>query len=101
MLNLLASRLGNVTDDARRAISSSMNNILVLIRRTLSSRDEAVIPAALKAMESIALTLSQGEENSLTSCIPATLDLIRERTLAALALPALVPVSYVACFSSI
>lgn len=75
----------------RQNIVPTMVKITDAIRNLLVAKTDAVAPSAFRALRSIGLNLSPGEESSLTNTISPILAAIRERTLASWALAALSP----------
>jgi hypothetical protein len=96
VLDLLASRLPTISDEARRASQPSIVKILRFTRKKPSTHNEgAFVPAACNAMKAIALSMSPGEEGPLADCIPMILAAIRDRAYIAPAMPVIVPLPWV------
>ncbi|KAJ7079966.1 hypothetical protein B0H15DRAFT_1025307 [Mycena belliarum] len=93
-LDLLAERLPIVSGATRLKITARINDCVDEIRRLLLLHpDGSLAVSNYRALQSIAATISTGEEGSLTALIPPILAAIRGRKMAASAMAALAPMS--------
>ncbi|KAJ7701560.1 hypothetical protein B0H17DRAFT_1195339 [Mycena rosella] len=93
-LDLLAERLHNVASATRVKIIARINECVEEIRKLLLVHpDGPLAVSSYKALQSIAGTMSPGEEGSLTTLIPPVLAAIRGRKMAKPAMAALAPLS--------
>lgn len=89
-LELLAKRLPEVSAKMRPTLSSSIVKILVSVKGLLTvHKDGPLVVHAFDAINSIASTISSGEESSLTDLVPLVISAAREKALALAALGAL------------
>lgn len=76
-----------MTDPVRRTATPIINDIVDVIKRIMSSTsNEPLMDSAMKALRTIALTMSPGEESSLASAITSVLAAIRHRNATATAM---------------
>ncbi|KAG7098539.1 hypothetical protein E1B28_000475 [Marasmius oreades] len=91
-LDLLYSRLPKISTSVRQEVVPSIVKIVESVQTILSHRPEkAAIFSALKAIEAIGSTMSQGEESCLTNLISSMIVLIKDRELGTSAMSALAP----------
>lgn len=91
-LDVLSSRLHNVTDTIRRVATMAINNIVDLIHKIISSTpEEGLMISALMALRTISLTMCPGEESSLVNTIPSVLAAIQGRKALGAAMTTLPP----------
>jgi len=91
-LDVLSSRLQNVTNPVRRVATTTINNIVDLIRKiVLSAPEEGLMVSALMALRTISLTMCPGEESSLVNTISPVLAAIQSRKALAAAMTTLPP----------
>ncbi|PPQ90282.1 hypothetical protein CVT25_013107 [Psilocybe cyanescens] len=89
-LELLAKRLPDVSDKMRPTLSDFVIKILVSIKSLLTVQKEGqLVIHAFHAINSIASTISPGEESSLTDLVPFAISAAKEKALALSALGAL------------
>ncbi|KAJ7456907.1 hypothetical protein FB451DRAFT_1275210 [Mycena latifolia] len=93
-LDLLAERLHDVASTIRLKVTARVNECVEEIRKLLLLHPDGPLTASsYKALQSIAGTMSPGEEGSLTTLIPPILATIRGRKMAEPAMGALAPLS--------
>ncbi|KAF9468309.1 hypothetical protein BDZ94DRAFT_1246474 [Collybia nuda] len=91
-MNLLCERLPDVSPKTRQEIVPTINDIIIAIKNVLTTKaDGVLLSSALRAIRSIGLTLSPGEESSITSVIPHIIKVVKTRSEAPSALAALSP----------
>ena len=95
-MELLAKRLPDVSTKMRPSLSISVAKALASVKEILSTRKEPlVVVPALKAVQSVATTMSPGEEGALADLVPLALSASKEKDTALPALGALAALSYV------
>ncbi|KAJ7146113.1 hypothetical protein C8R44DRAFT_600928 [Mycena epipterygia] len=93
-LDLLSERLPNVTSTTRLKITARISESVEEIRKLLLLHSEGpLVVSSYRALQSIAGTMSPGEEGSLTTLIPVVVTAIRARKMATPAMAALAPLS--------
>ncbi|KAJ7042839.1 hypothetical protein C8F04DRAFT_1251651 [Mycena alexandri] len=93
-LDLLSQRLPDITSTTRVKITARINASVEEIRKLLLLHSDGPLSASsYKALQSIAATMSAGEEGALTTMIPPVLAAIRGRKMAKSAMAALAPLS--------
>ncbi|KDR78387.1 hypothetical protein GALMADRAFT_245550 [Galerina marginata CBS 339.88] len=93
-LELLAKRLPDVSTKMRPALTPSINKALASIKELLTvQKDGQVVVHAFHGVQSIAATISPGEESSLTDLVPFVLSATKEKSLAPSAMGALATMS--------
>ncbi|KAJ6554556.1 armadillo-type protein [Mycena capillaripes] len=93
-LDLLSERLHNIASTTRLKITARVNAIVEEIRKLLLLHpDGPLATSSYKALQSIASTMSPGEEGSLTTMVPPVIAAIRTRKMAIPAMAALAPLS--------
>jgi U3 small nucleolar RNA-associated protein 10 len=98
-LDLLSERLKNVATATRLKITARVNAIVEEIRKLLLLHpDGPLATSSYRALRSVAASISPGEEGPLTTMVPPILAAIRGRKMAAPAMAALAPLSYVLFF---
>ncbi|KAJ7756261.1 hypothetical protein B0H16DRAFT_696293 [Mycena metata] len=93
-LDLLSERLPAIASTTRVKITARINASVEEIRKLLVLHPDGPLAASsYKALQSIAATMSAGEETSVTTMIPLVLAAIRGRKMAKSAMAALAPLS--------
>lgn len=99
-MDLLGSRLPDVSLKTRSEISDLINLILVSLKNLLAIHKEApVVLSAFQALQAIAATLCSGEESSVAELVPFALSASKRKHSAGTALGALAAMSYVYLFA--
>ncbi|KAJ8522739.1 hypothetical protein ONZ45_g764 [Pleurotus djamor] len=82
-LELLAERLGHISDSVRRQNSSIFIHIISHIKTilNLNQTNLSLSGSCLKALQVIAQSTCEGEESALTSVVPLLILIVRARTL--------------------
>ncbi|KAJ7222324.1 hypothetical protein GGX14DRAFT_663256 [Mycena pura] len=94
VLNLLSERLHDVANATRLKITARINETVEEIRKLLLVHSDGPLAvSSYKALQSIAVTMSPGEEGILTSIAPTILTALRAKKMAAPAMGALAPLS--------
>ena len=95
-LELLGSRLPDISVKNRSEISEPINLILVSIKNLLAIHKEAPVAlSAFQALKAIAATLCSGEEGSMAELVPYALSASKGKHGTSAALGALAAMSYV------
>jgi U3 small nucleolar RNA-associated protein 10 len=95
-LDLLSERLHDVASGTRQKMTARINETVEAIRKLLVLHPDGPLAASgYKALQAIASTMASGEESSLTTLVPLILTAIRGRKMAASAVAALAPLSFV------
>ena len=77
---LLSEEVHNVSEKARQDSKTVMAKIIDAIKQRLAdTSSDVLMPSALRALASIAITLVPGEEHGLTSTVPLVIKCIQER----------------------
>ncbi len=85
----------NITDKVREDVKPVWSKSIGVSKEMLSTSADPLLSAALRALNTLALTVSPGEEHSLTTTVPLVIDNIRERKSTRSALEVLLALSYV------
>ncbi|KAJ7762738.1 hypothetical protein DFH07DRAFT_813302 [Mycena maculata] len=93
-LDLLSERLPDIASGTRIKITARINETVEEIRKLLPLHPDGTLAASsYKALQSIADTMSPGEEGSLLALIPPIIAAIRTRKMAKSAMAALAPMA--------
>lgn len=94
-LEILSEQLPKVTDKVRLELRAAISKIVEAIKKILQATPpDSVVQVALSALETIASTMSVGEEYTLTSSVSLVITKIQSRQTAPAALSALLTLSY-------
>ncbi|KAI0742763.1 hypothetical protein C8Q80DRAFT_1221194 [Daedaleopsis nitida] len=93
-LQLLAERLPQVAQHARRTLTPSIVKIAEAVRNILSSaQDHVLVRSALEALGAISTTIAPGEEGAITPATPIVLGWLSQQALRMVALRTLLAFS--------
>ncbi|KIP06398.1 hypothetical protein PHLGIDRAFT_128310 [Phlebiopsis gigantea 11061_1 CR5-6] len=79
VFNLLAEGLPNVSERVRQESRVAITKIVDSIKTLIPTATPGVLSSALNALNTIATSLSPGEEHALTSTVPLVIKSIKER----------------------